>query len=191
MPFLPSLPDPAHLRDLYARFPENVQPLMVYTDGLLRGAGELSVGERELIATYVSALNACTFCAGAHRAYAEVFGIDGALIDALIEDVDSAPVDERLRPILAYVAKLNTLPSKLVQRDAQAVYDAGWSEAALYEAVQVCALFNMMNRIIEGTGINFDYADAPGGHPAAGSSPEEQAESYSKFGEMVAGMAKG
>ena len=191
MPFLPSLPDPAHLGDLYARFPDNVQPLMAYTDGLLRGEGALSVGARELIATYVSALNACTFCAGSHRVYAEVFGIDPALIDALIADPGTAPVDDRLRPILAYVAKLNTLPSKLVERDAQAVYDAGWSEAALYEAVQVCALFNMMNRIIEGVGVNFDYADAPEGHPAAGSTRAEQADSYSRFGERVAAMAKG
>lgn len=191
MPLLPSLPDPAHLMDLYARFPRNVRPLMDYTDGLLRGEGELSVGARELIATYVSALNACAFCTGAHRAYAEVFGIDGALIDALIADVETAPVDERLRPVLAYVAKLNTLPSRLVQQDAQAVYDAGWSEAALYEAVQVCALFNMMNRIIEGTGVNFDYAAAPDGHPASGSTPEDQAASYSRFGAMVEAMAKG
>ncbi|MAU53442.1 MAG: peroxidase [Roseovarius sp.] len=191
MPFLPSLPDPAHLSDLYARFPENVQPLMVHTDGLLRGAGALSVGERELTATYVSALNACTFCTGSHRVYAKMFGIDAGIIDALIEDFDTAPVDERLRPVLSHVAKLNTLPSRLVERDAQAVYDAGWSEAALYEAVQICALFNMMNRIVEGTGINFDHAAAPGGHPAAGSSPEEQADSYSKFGETVAAMAKG
>ncbi len=190
MPLLPSLPNPAHLKDLYALFPRNVRPLMEYTDGLLRSEGELSVGERELIATYVSALNACTFCTGAHRAYAEVFGIDGALIDALIEDFDSAPVDEKLRPVLAYVARLNTLPSRLVERDAQAVYDAGWSEAALYEAVQVCALFNMMNRIIEGTGVNFDYAEAPGGHPAAGSTPEEQTRSYGAFGEMVEAMAR-
>jgi uncharacterized peroxidase-related enzyme len=191
MPFLPSLPDPAHLSDLYARFPDNVQPLMVYTDGLLRGEGELNVGERELIATYVSALNACTFCVGAHRAYAEVFGIDAGLIDALIDDPATAPVDDKLRPILAYVAKLNTLPSRLKQDDAQAVYDAGWSETALYEAVQVCALFNMMNRIIEGSGINFDYAKTPEGHHATGTTPEEQADSYSRFGEMVAAMAKG
>ncbi|WP_417729254.1 carboxymuconolactone decarboxylase family protein [Roseovarius sp.] len=191
MPFLPSLPDPAHLMDLYARFPHNVRPLMDYTDGLLRSEGELSVGERELIATYVSALNACTFCAGAHRAYAEVFGIDGALIDALIADLETAPVSDKLRPVLAYAAKLNTLPSKLVERDAQAVYDAGWSEAALYEAVQVCALFNMMNRIIEGTGVNFDYAQAPDGHPASGSTPEDQSASYSRFGAMIEAMAKG
>jgi len=191
MPLLPSLPDPAHLMDLFARYPDNLRPLLEYTDGILRSDGELSVGERELIATYVSALNACTFCAGAHRAYAEVFGIDGALIDALIADLESAPVDERLRPVLAYVAKLNTLPSKLVERDAQAVFDAGWSEAALYEAVQVCALFNMMNRIVEGTGVNFDYADAPEDHPAAGSSPAEQARSYSQFGEMIDTLSKG
>jgi uncharacterized peroxidase-related enzyme len=177
--------------DLYARFPRNVRPLMDYTNGLLRSDGELSIGTRELIATYVSALNACTFCAGAHRAYAEVFGIDAALIDALIADVDTAPIDANLRPLLAYVAKLNTLPSKLVQRDAQAVYDAGWSEAALYEAVQVCALFNMMNRIIEGTGVNFDYAEAPKGHPATGTTPEDQAATYSRFGAMVEAMAKG
>jgi hypothetical protein len=100
-------------------------------------------------------------------------------------------VDAKLRPVLAYVAKLNTLPSRLVARDAQAVYDAGWSEAALYEAVQVCALFNMMNRIIEGTGVNFDYAEAPESHPAAGSTPEDQAASYSRFGEMIGAMAKG
>ena len=191
MPLLPSLPNPAHLMDLYARFPRNVRPLMDYTDGLLRGDGELSIGTRELIATYVSALNACTFCAGAHRAYAEVFGIDAALIDALIADVETAPIEAKLRPLLAYVAKLNSLPSRLVQRDAQSVYDAGWSEAALYEAVQVCALFNMMNRIIEGTGVNFDYAEAHEGHPATGTTPEDQAATYSRFGAMVEAMAKG
>ena len=64
--------------------------------------------------------------------------------------------------------KLNTLLSRLTDADAQAVYDAGRGEGALYEAVQVNALFNMMNRIIEGTGINCDYDDDPSRHPAEG-----------------------
>src|SRR6056297_1120533 len=191
MPFLPSLPDRAHLRDLYRMYPENVQPLMDYHEGLLRGDGALTIADRELIATYVSALNACRFCTGSHLVYVEVFGQDPALIEALLDDPGTAPVDPAMRPLLAYVAKLNTLPSRLVAADAQSVYDAGWSEAALFEAVQVCALFNMMNRIIEGTGINFDYAKAPGGHHATGTTPEAQARSYGEFGEMVAAMAKG
>ena len=183
MPFLRSLPDTAHLADLYALFPQNVAPLMEYTDGVLRGAGELSIAEREMIATYTSGLNACTFCYGSHKVYAQLFGFDADLMDAMIADLDGAPVPDKLRPIMAYVRKLNDLPSKLVQSDADAVYAAGWSEQALYEAVQVNALFNMMNRIIEGTGINFDYDDDPARHPAAGSAPQEHLNSYAKFGE--------
>ena len=87
---------------------------MAYTDGILRGEGELSMGERELIATFVSGLNACAFCHDSHKVYAEVFGIDGDLIDALVKDVDTAPVSEKLRPLLRYVAKLNILPSRIV-----------------------------------------------------------------------------
>jgi len=190
MPFLPSLPETAHLADLYARYPENVAPLMAFHDGLLRGEGALSVGERELIATYVSALNACRFCTGSHAVYAEIFGQDPDLIAALIEDPARAPVDDRLRPILAYVAKLNHLPSRLTHADARAVYDAGWDEHALYEAVQICAVFNMMNRIVEGTGINFDYAADPTAHPARGSRREDQAHSYAAFGARIAARAQ-
>ena len=149
------------------------------------------MAERELIATYVSALNACRFCTGSHLVYVEVFGLDPALIEALLDDPETAPVDPSMRPLLAYVAKLNTLPSRLVEADARAVFDAGWSEAALFEAVQVCALFNMMNRIIEGTGINFDYAADPDAHPARGSTPGGPGTSYTAFGDRVTGTGQG
>ncbi|MBL4807219.1 MAG: peroxidase-related enzyme [Rhodobacteraceae bacterium] len=185
MPFLPSLPAITHLSDLFARFPRGTEHLMAYTDVVLRADGALSIGERELIATYVSGLNACTFCYGSHKIYAEVFGIDGDTIDALIADVDTSPIDEKLKPVMRYVRKLNTLPSKMVDADAQAVFDAGWPEEALFEAVQVSALFNMMNRIIEGTGINFDYAINPGRHQAKGSTPEMQQHSYRRFSDTI------
>lgn len=181
MPFLPSLPETTHLSDLFAKFPRGTEPLMRFTDAILRGKGELSIAERELIATFVSGLNACTFCYGSHKIYAEVFGLDGDMIDALIADIDSAPIDEKLKPIMRYVKKLNTLPSKLVNKDADDVFAAGWSEQALYEAVQVCGLFNMMNRIIEGTGVNFDYKIDPKRHHAHGSTPEEQQNSYTAY----------
>lgn len=185
MPFLPSLPDEAHLSDLFRLFPDHVRPLMEYTDGLLRAPGELSIGERELIATFVSGLNACDFCHQSHRIYAETFGIDSSLIDALLDNIDTAPVDPKLRPILHYVKKLNTLPSRMVPADAEAVYAAGWSERALYEAVSITGLFNMMNRIIEGCGINFDYTAHPDRHPAADRDPAKQAHSYGTFGNRI------
>ena len=80
-------------------------------------------------------------------------GVDVEVIEALLADRNSAPVDEDLKPLIAYAEKLTLTPSKLTEADAQAVYDAGWSEDALYDAVQVTGLYNLMNRIVEGTGV--------------------------------------
>ena len=44
-------------------------------------------------------------------------------------------------------------PTRMTPDDADAVYAAGWDERALYDAVQVCCLYNLMNRFVEGLGL--------------------------------------
>ncbi len=182
MSFFPTLPDQPHLGDVFRAFPEHVRPLLEYHDLLLRADGPLSVAQRELIATYVSGINACTFCFGAHKIYAEVFGIDEEVIDGLMKDLETAPVEEKMKPILSYVQKLTRLPAQLTEADAKSVYDAGWTERALYDAIQICALFNFMNRIIEGTGVTFDYAASP---PTEAELEDRKTRSYSDFGRQL------
>lgn len=182
MPLFPSLPETPHLADVFKAFPNHIKPLLLYHDALLRGDSPLSVAERELIAAYVSGLNACDFCFGAHKMMARAFGVEEVLIDALVTDVDTAPVDDKLKPILKYVAKLKDLPPRLRDADAKAVYDAGWSERALFDAVQVAALFNFMNRIIEGTGVTFDYADNP---PSEEDIEMRRTRTYAEFGKAL------
>lgn len=185
MTLIPSLGETAHLGDFFKAFPDHAGPLLQYCDGVLRGDGELSISERELIATYVSGLNACRFCTDSHRLYAEAFGVDPALIDALIDDVDSAPVDRNLKPLLRYVQKLNDEPSRLVTADAEAVFAEGWSEKALVEAIRVCSLFNLFNRIVFGAGVNFDYGENRDAHPAADGDHGQLAHSYLDFGRRL------
>lgn len=182
MALFPSLPDTPHLGDVFKAFPDMVGPILEYHELLLRGESPFTIGERELIAAYVSGLNACTFCFGSHKIIASKFGIDEAMIDALVEDIDSAPVDEKLKPILRYVGKLTRLPTQLTAKDSAAVFDAGWSERALYDAVQVCAIFNFMNRIIEGTGVTFDYAKNP---EIADELRNRENHSYAGFGKRL------
>lgn len=152
----PSLPSDPQLGDLFRRFPHAVPPLLEYHDRLLRDPSPLTVAERETIAAYVSALNSCDFCHGAHVIAAGVYGIEAPVIAALLADPETAPVDRKLKPILAYVKKLTRTPGKMAPADAQHVYDAGWDEQALFDAIGVCALFNMMNRIVSGSGITLD-----------------------------------
>lgn len=155
MAFLPSLPKGASLLDLFKAFPESSIPLIEFHEILLRGPSPLSEGERELIATYVSGLNHCRYCHGVHSATAEHLGIRRELVDSAI-DIETAPIDERMRPVLRYARKLTQQPSSLTQSDADAVFAAGWDEAALYHTVAVTALFNLMNRLVEGMGIELD-----------------------------------
>lgn len=156
MPFLPSLPEDANLGRVYATDPGYYLPLVEFSENVMRGPSPLSPGERELIAAYTSALNACRFCTGAHEGAAMAFGVGENVIGALVDDVDAAPVDERLKPILRYVRKLTETPSRMVQADADAVYNAGWDEQALVHAINVSALFNYFNRVVDGHGLESD-----------------------------------
>ncbi len=153
MPFLSKLPDDAKLSAVFALKPERYQPLLAFTQDIMRGDSELSAGERELIAGYVSGLNACAYCAGGHQAAAVAFGIDAGLFEALMDDIASAPIDERLKPLLRFVKKLTENPARMVQADADAVLNAGWSEESLSTAVNVAAAFNYFNRLVEGHGL--------------------------------------
>lgn len=190
----PSLDEDAQLLNLFRLFPHAVPPLLDYHDRLLRDESPLTVGEREFIAAYVSGLNACDFCHGAHAIAASVHGIDEQVLGALMADIETAPVDERLKPILAYVRKLTVSPAKIAASDAEQVYAAGWSERALFDAISVCALFNMMNRIVLGAGIIEDprlgsREDVEGRRKrmgAPGADPHAAEPSYSKLGAMIA-----
>ena len=164
MTFLPSLPDNAKLLDVFRAFPDTAVPLLDYHEALLRGSSPLSIAERELIAAYVSGLNACDYCYGVHQVTAEQFGIDEATLTGLLTDLPTAQIDDRMRTLLGYVGKLTREPGKVSPADARAVLDAGWDERALHDAVAVCALFNFMNRFVNGLGVTVDtnYTDTSG-----------------------------
>ncbi len=164
MTFLASLPENAKLLDVFRAYPDTASPLLDYHEALMRGPSPLSIAERELIAAYVSGLNACDYCHGVHQATAQQFGIAEATLTGLLADLSTAEVDDRIRSLLGYLAKLTREPSKVSPADARAVLAAGWDERALHDAVSVCALFNFMNRFVNGLGVaaDHDYADTSG-----------------------------
>ncbi|WP_150001240.1 carboxymuconolactone decarboxylase family protein [Iodidimonas gelatinilytica] len=166
MSFLPSLPKKTNLSDVIKTFPQAWEPMMDFHDVVLRGDSPLSIAQRELIAAYVSGLNNCHFCLNAHTVYAEDFGIGEDVIGPLLSNPDSAPVDEAMRPILAYVRKLTLEPGNITEADVQAILDAGWSDQAVADANKSAALFNFMNRVILGMGVD-DFDDFYGRRLAA------------------------
>jgi alkylhydroperoxidase family enzyme len=76
-------------------------------------------------------------------------GIEPTVLDAVLADWRSAPVDERLRGTLAFLEKLTLSPDAVVAADLDLARRAGVSDAALEEAVAVCFLFCAIDRIAD------------------------------------------
>lgn len=153
MPFFSFLSENSDITDITWPNRRRFGPLDKVSQQLMRGPSDLTVAERELIAAYVSALNECQFCFGSHLAVAQEFGVSADLLQAMQDDLTSAPLQEGQRPIFAYVKKLTLSPAKLVQADADAVFQAGWSEQALQDVICIVGLFSFYNRLLDGHGV--------------------------------------
>lgn len=128
--------------------------LLQFHSAVLRQESELTVEERESLAAYVSGLNSCDYCHGVHIETAKAFGVSQGILTALLQDLDTAPIEERLKPVFGYARQLTLEPAKATQAQVDAILQAGWSEQAVHDLIQVVALFNLMNRLIEGHGIS-------------------------------------
>jgi alkylhydroperoxidase family enzyme len=84
---------------------------------------------------------------------------DVALVSAVCEDFESAPITEKEKALLRYVAVVNDTPAKTSADDVAAAKAAGWSDQAIFDALTVCGIFNFFNRWLDGAGI----PDVPAG----------------------------
>lgn len=154
MSFLKEFPDNVHLADVMKAFPAGLEELLKFHDVVLRAASPLSIGEREMIAAYVSRLNGCRFCFNSHRVYAAFYGVEPELFEKLIVKVDGSGVDAKMIPILKYARKITLDHGAIEKSDIDAILAAGWDGQAVNDAAAVAALFNYMNRIVHAMGVD-------------------------------------
>ncbi|MFE7168219.1 carboxymuconolactone decarboxylase family protein [Streptomyces sp. NPDC057616] len=122
-----------------------------FTHEVMRGPSDWSVGDRELMAAYVSKVNESAFCVGAHTATAgQAYG-DGRKVAAVLDDLESAPLAEPLRATLRMLGEL-TREGKVGADDMREVLAAGVSPQQVRDALAVCAAFNVTDRLADAFG---------------------------------------
>jgi uncharacterized peroxidase-related enzyme len=122
-----------------------------FTHEAMRGPSAWSVGDRELMAAYVSHANESAFCIEAHSATAEQAYQDRPKVAAVLADLDSAPVDEGLRATLGMLGKL-TREGSVSAADMRQVLSAGVTRQQVEDALAVCTAFNTTNRLADAFG---------------------------------------
>jgi AhpD family alkylhydroperoxidase len=116
------------------------------TQEAMRGRSPWSVGDRELMAAYVSKVNDSPFCIGAHTATAAQAYQDRGRVAAVLADLDSAPIEGGLRATLGMLGKL-TSQGTLNADDIRAVLSAGVSAQQIEDALAVGFAFNTTARL--------------------------------------------
>jgi AhpD family alkylhydroperoxidase len=116
------------------------------TQEAMRGPSAWSVGDRELMAAYVSQVNDSPFCVRAHTATSSRAYGDARRVAAVLADLHSAPMDDGLR---ATLRMLGTLASErtLAADDLRPVLAAGVSRRQIEDALAVGFAFNVTGRL--------------------------------------------
>ena len=122
-----------------------------FTHEAMRGPSAWSVGDRELMAAFVSHANKSAFCIGAHSATAGQAYQDGPKVAAVLADLQSAPVDEGLRATLGMLGKL-TREGSVNAEDMRRVLSTGVTRQQVEDALAVCTAFNTTNRLADAFG---------------------------------------
>ena len=123
-------------------------PMKHLTHEAMRGPSAWSVGDRELMAAFVSKVNETEFCIKAHSAVAERAYRDGARVASVLADLDTAPIGEPLRATLRMLGKL-TREHTVDPDDMRAVLAAGATRAQIEDALAVSLAFNVTDRLAE------------------------------------------
>jgi uncharacterized peroxidase-related enzyme len=128
-------------------------PMKEFTHEAMRGPCTWSVGDRELMAAFVSKMNECAFCIGAHTATAARAYHDEAKVSAILSDLETAPIEEPLRATLRMLRKL-TREHAVNADDMRAVLAAGVSREQIEDALAVCFAFNTTDRLADAFGFD-------------------------------------
>ncbi len=139
------------IRGLFAFRPETALPMSELVEVLLHTPGTLSMGERELIATYVSAQNDCFYCQSAHGAIAAIH-LDGDedLVRQVKQNFEQANVSNRLKSLLAIAGKVQQSGRKVTAEDVERARKEGATDQEIHDTVLIAAVFCMCNRYVDG-----------------------------------------
>ncbi len=165
MSYLPSSPDLENITGLLAKYPRLGILLFKLLEDIKGSFLPLGKGTRELIIAYTSDLNQSESCYKAHKSLIKELGIDESAYGQLKADIDSAKVDEKLKPLLHFVKMLTLTPDQITQADVNLIYEVGWDERALLDTVRLCAVANCMNRFAMGVGIGKKVAHSRQARP--------------------------
>lgn len=175
MPYIHTDNDYPGIRGLMEFRPDAANALNALAETLLVSPSPLSRGERELIASFVSSCNQCTFCMTSHGAIATCLpGIDETLLQEVWKDYTTSTLSAKMKALLSLAKKVALGGRHVEESDIILAREAGAGEIEIHDTVLIAAAFCMFNRYVDGLGAT--VPDDPGVYEIIGK--QRAAEGY-------------
>ncbi len=126
------------------------------------GKSGLSRGERETVATIVSAHNACEYCVIHHSEALRFYLKNADQVDAFKQGRKPENLPQRLSALVDYALKLTREPGKVTEKDLEAMRGVGIGDSEILDLVLFTAYLNFVNRVAQGLGVEHDEQEARG-----------------------------
>lgn len=150
MPYIPLDEHMPGITGLLEYRKDTGRPIRELTQILMRGPSSLTEAERELIASLVSYRNACTFCATAHSATADLLLGEHETMQKIKEDISTAPVSDKMKSLLILAAQVQESGKSVEKETITHAKQLGASDIEIHDTVLIASLFSMYNRYVDG-----------------------------------------
>ena len=134
--------------------PETAEPMSEMAEVLMRGPSTLTLAERELIGTYVSAQNDCRYCQTIHGAVAAHYmGVTEEHEQLVLQikcDPSTAPISPKLKALLKIAGHVQQGGKHVTAEDITQARQHGATDLEIHDTVLIAANFCMMNRYVDG-----------------------------------------
>jgi uncharacterized peroxidase-related enzyme len=138
----------------FATHPPLLEHMMGLAQSMLFVDGALDRQHKEMIATFVSSLNSCAYCADSHGFFLRANGGSPELLTAVMEcEVDSKEFTSRQGSLLRFVRKITDGAQNVTRADIELLHISGWTDLQIAEAIHVTALFACFNRVVNAFGL--------------------------------------
>lgn len=149
-----SRPNVPGILQCFATHPPLLTHMMGLAKSMLFVDGALGRQHKEMISTFVSASNRCSYCTDSHAHSFRTQGGSQPALDAVLAcDPDSDSITPEERVLLRFVKKITEDSQSITPADIEAMRAANWTGLQLAETIHVTALFATFNRVVNAFGL--------------------------------------
>eukprot|EP01060_Flectonema_neradi_P005040 TRINITY_DN1333_c0_g1_i2.p1 TRINITY_DN1333_c0_g1~~TRINITY_DN1333_c0_g1_i2.p1 ORF type:complete len:413 (+),score=76.76 TRINITY_DN1333_c0_g1_i2:55-1293(+) len=138
------------LSSYFRAYQNQCGPLLAYSESVMGSDSPLTMAEKFMLAAFTSELNRCHNCRNIQERAAITCGVDEGVLQALLTNIDTAPLTPKCRQLFHYAKKIALTPWEITEHDSNAIFSFGWSKKALADVVAIVGLFSLWSRIVEG-----------------------------------------